>query len=356
MVHDLYPRLVDRIARDRLVAAGLSLGSARPFGRGRAAEAFLHGLTAPEPDLPHGPGYRTLETKVTRWVDDGLATLIRAPWGVGLHLVERDGGLALELWLHASDDATVALPASLLWDAGPDAFRFLRDADPYEDLREAFAELRPILAEHGFAFDADRPRSTQLDAEDAGYFLRRLMPRLQVPVVLPISWTSRPARIRADLRAGAATGFFASFDWRLRIGELGLDEEELRALGAQRSPVVHAEGRWQAIRPDDVHRALRFLEHGRRGGDLVELVRAASGLAIDEYGLELGEVSLDESLEGMLTATPGSSPCRRHRGWSSRSTRSRSRVTAGYGCSATWASAACSPTTWGSARPSRRSR
>ena len=33
---------------------------------------------------------------------------------------------------------------------------------------------------------------------------------------------------------------------------------------------------------------------------MVDLVRAASGLAIDEYGLELGEVSLDERLAGML--------------------------------------------------------
>jgi hypothetical protein len=300
VVNDLYPRLVDRIARDRLVAAGVSLGAARPFGRNRAVEAVLHGLTSPEPDLPHGPGYRTLETKLTRWVDEGLARVIRAPWGVGLHLAERDRGLVLELWLHASDDATVALPASLLWDAGPDAFRFLRDADPYADLRRAFGELRPVLAEQGFAFDPERPREVALDAEDASFFLRRVMPGLDLPVVLPTAWTARPARIRADLTARAATGFFATFDWQLRIGDLGLDEDELRRLGSQRNPVVQAEGRWQALRHDDVQRALRFLEARRRGGDLVELVRAASGLAIDEYGLELGHVTLDERLEGML--------------------------------------------------------
>jgi hypothetical protein len=300
VVNDLYPRLVDRIARDRLVEAGVSLGSARPFGRNRAVDAFLHGLTSAAPDLPHGPGYRTLETRVTRWVDDGLAHLIRAPWGVGLHLVERDGALVLELWLHASDDATVALPASLLWDAGADAFRFLRDADPYRDLADAFEELRPRLAEHGFAFDPEQPREVALDAEDASYFLRRVMPELEVPVVLPGAWTARPARIRADLTARAASGFFASFDWQLRIGELGLDEDELQRLAAQRNPVVQAEGRWQALRHEDVQQALRFLEARRRGGDLVELVRAASGLAIDEYGLELGAVSLDERLEGML--------------------------------------------------------
>ncbi|MGZ4334953.1 MAG: SNF2 helicase-associated domain-containing protein, partial [Gaiellaceae bacterium] len=235
VVHDLYPRLVDRIARDRLVAADVSLGSSRPFGRNRAVEAFLHGLTSTEPDLAHGPSYGALERKITRWVDDGLARLIRAPWGVGLHLDERRDGLVLELWLHASDDATVALPASLLWEAGRDAFQFLRDTDPYEDLARAFGELRPVLAEHGLAFDGERPREVALDAEDAAYFLRRVMPQLGVPVLLPTKWTSRPARIRADLSARSSSGLFAHFDWRLRVGDLGLDVAELRQLAAQRN-------------------------------------------------------------------------------------------------------------------------
>ncbi|HEY0415174.1 MAG TPA: DEAD/DEAH box helicase [Gaiellaceae bacterium] len=299
-VTDLYPRLVDRIARDRLVAAGTSLGSARPFGRSRAVETFLHGLTSAEPDLPHGPSFAPLERRITRWVDDGLARLVRAPWSVGLHLEERRGALVLELWLHASDDATVALPASLLWDAGPDAFRFLRNSDPYADVRRAFEGLRPLLRHHGFAFDAEQPREVELDAEDAEYFLRRVLPTLEVPVALPSAWTSRPARIRADLTARSSPQSFAQLDWRLRVGDLGLDEAELRRLAAERVPLVKAEGRWQALRRDDVQRALRFLESRRAGGDMVELVRATSGIAIDEFGLELGEVALDERLAAML--------------------------------------------------------
>jgi SNF2 family DNA or RNA helicase len=299
-VNDLYPRLVDRIARERLVQRGVELGSARPFGRNRAVEAFLRGLTSLEPELPHGPSYAALERKITRWVDQGLARLIRAPWGVGLHLDERGGQLFLELWLHASDDATVALPASLLWDAGPDAFRFLRASDPYEDLRDAFADLRPVLQEHGFAFDDEEPREIALDRENTEYFLRRVLPTLDLPVVLPAAWTSRPARIKADLRARASSGLLAHFDWRLRVGDLGLDEKELRRLAAERAPLVHTEGRWQALRRDDVQQALRFLEQQRTGGDMVDLVRATSGLAIDEYGLVLGEISLDERLAGML--------------------------------------------------------
>jgi hypothetical protein len=299
-VHDVYPRLVDRIARDRLVDGGLRIGSERAFGRGRAVEAFLHGLTSTEPDLPHGPSYAPLEKKITRWVDQGFARLIRAPWRVGLHLDERDSKLVLQVWLHASDDTTVALPASLLWDSGPDAFLFLRNSDPSSDLARSFAELRPFLEENGLRFDLNEPSEVELSAEDASFFLRRLMPQLTVPVVLPPAWTQRPARIRADLTARQSHGAFAQFDWKLAVGDLGLDAAELRALAEQQHPVVQADGRWQALSREDVSRALRFLEKRESGGSMVDLVRAASGLALDDFGLELGEVTLDEKLAGML--------------------------------------------------------
>jgi non-specific serine/threonine protein kinase len=300
VVNDLYPRLVDQIARAQLVEAEVSIGSSRAFGRGRAVEAFLAGLAADDAELPHGASYAALEKKVTRWVDEGFATLPSSPWRVGLHLEDRPGGLALQLWLHASDDATVALPAALLWDAGPDAFEFLRDADPAADLARSFGELRPFLEEDGIRFDVERPREVELDSEDAAYFLRRLMPKLDVPVTLPQRWLTRPARIRADLTARTSPGQFAAFDWNLRVDDLGLDVRELRELAEQAHPVVEAGGRWQALRREDVARALRFLERREAGGDFVDLVRAASGLSLDEFGLEIGAVTLDERLEGML--------------------------------------------------------
>ncbi len=314
VVYDLYPRLVDRIARERLAAGGVRLGSARPFGRARAVEAFLHGLTAFEPELATGAAYATLARRLTRWIDEGLERIVEAPWVPGLHLDERapGGDLVLELWLHAEDDETVALPASLLWDGGPEAFRFLRDADPYDDLDSRFAELGPFLEAHGIAFEGDQPASVELGTDAAASFLRELLPRLEergVPVTLPAAWMQKPTRIRADLTARSderpSSGLLtpaaiASFDWSLAVGDLALDAAELRRLGEQRHPVVYAAGRWHALRREDVSRALRFLEQRRGGAGLVELVRAASGLATDDAGLELGDVRLDRRLAAML--------------------------------------------------------
>ncbi|HEY6961928.1 MAG TPA: SNF2-related protein [Gaiellaceae bacterium] len=299
VVNDLYPRLVDRIARDRLVAAGVSLGSSRTFGRGRAVEAFVHGLTSAEPELPHGASYRTLAKKIERWVDEGLSRIVAAPWGLGLHLEERAGYWVLQLWLHAEDDPTVALPASLLWSAGADAFDFLRDTDVHADVRRHWADLGPRLREHGYAFDEERPDEVELDREDTSYFLRRVLPELTIPVALPTAWTTRPARISADLEARATQGYFANFDWNLRVDDVGLDVDELRKLASQRHPVLEAGGRWQAVRREDVQRALAFLERSH-SGSLIDLVRAVSGLETDDFGLQVGRVALDEKLSGLL--------------------------------------------------------
>ncbi|MBA3841812.1 MAG: DEAD/DEAH box helicase [Actinobacteria bacterium] len=311
-IDELYPLLVDRIARDRLIEAGVELGEGMELGRSQALVNLLAGLTAPDPDLPPGPTYGALERRLSRWVDAGLQQLTATPWLLGLHLDERPGSdsLGLELWLHAGDDPTLALPASLLWQ-GSEGFEFVRDGDPYTDLAAQLDELAPLLGEGGIEFDEEEPSEVELDTEDVSYFLRELMPQLEkrnVPVLLPSSWVRAPTRIRANLTASGgperagfmSTSDLASFDWKLAVGDVDLSEQQLRELAAAKAPVVHAGGRWHAIRPSEVGRALRFLEKRKAGGGVVDLVRAASGIEVDEAGLEMGAVSLDTSLSDLL--------------------------------------------------------
>ena len=314
-VADLYPQLVDQIARDRLVAAGVKLGDMSRIGRRTAVDSFLAGLSSPDPELPQNASYAGLERRLTRWVDNGLAEVKETTWRLGLHLDERPrDALALELWLHADDDPTLSLPVSLLWEAGDDAFAFVRSGDPLGDLERDFAELRPILATEGIEFDEEQPFEVELDAETVSYFLRDLMPRLDeldVPVALPSAWLRAPTRLRANVTARSepfaqtsgllSTSVLASFDWRLAVGDTELTDEELRALAAAKSPVVQVDGRWQAVRAADVKRAIRFLERRQQGVGFVQLVRAVSGLETDEAGLELGTVQLDRSLDELLS-------------------------------------------------------
>jgi non-specific serine/threonine protein kinase len=316
-VRDLYPVVVDRIVRDRLRRQGVHLVDAPGPGRTSAVERLLEGLGAAEPELPQHAGFQALHKRLSDWVDDGLGTLSAAAWTIGLHLDERGENLVLTLWLHAADDPTLSLPASLLWEGGDDGFLFLRASDPRDDLTREAAGLAPLLAAHGIAFDADRPSEVELDADAVSRFLREAMPELEargVAVLLPRAWVRSPTRLRIDLTATSVgrsssglltTAALAEFDWRVAVGDVELTEAELLELAAAKDPLVRAAGRWHALQRSEIERALRFIERRRSGMGIVELARAVSGLETDEAGLELGEVTLDAPLSELLAGGEG---------------------------------------------------
>jgi hypothetical protein len=370
-VHDLYPDVVDHLARERLRADNVRLAPPRR-GRATALDHFLEGLTAADALLPRHSGYAALERRLARWVDEGLANLSATRWKLGLHLDERERGdgepaLVLELWLHAEDDPTLNLPASLLWRGGNDVFGFVRAGEPRSDLARQLAAVEPLLAEAGATFDADEPTEAELDPDAVGAFLREAMPRLEerdVAVLLPASWLRSTSRVRVNLTVTAparSSGLLsrdalAQFDWRLAVGDTSLTEQEMQDLVDAKEPFVRLAGRWHALRKSDVERALRFLERRRQSAGLVELMRAVSGLETDEASISARSRSTPTSTASSATARDGSARSGRPRGCSSGSSRSRSAATAGCACSATWGSARSSPTTWASGRPCRRSR
>jgi hypothetical protein len=320
-VHDLYPVVVDRIARETLRLGRVDLGGLQ-LRRPSALEQFVAGLGAPDSLLPPHDDYATLRRRISGWVYDGLGVVARgsdARWRLSLHLDERTVSagtqLVLEPWLHAEDDPTLRLPASLLWEGGEAIFTFVRASDARRDLARELAELAPLLAEHDIRFDADEPKPVTLGVDSAGDFLRGTMPQLEakgVPVLLPSAWVRSPARLRVDLTATSrrdptirSTGLLARtelmhFDWRVAVGDVSLTEQELRELAKAKNPYISASGRWHALQKSEIDRALRFLDRRREGSGIVDLVRAVSGLDTDEAGLELGEVTLDASLSELL--------------------------------------------------------
>ena len=314
-VGDLYPVLVDQIARDRLRAAGVRLAPPKA-GRANATDLLLEGLTAPDSTLPRHSGLQTLARRLSEWVAGGLSGRPRTRWTLGLHLDARAGdALALELWLQAEDDPTLGLPAALLWEPHDEVFAFLRAGEPRRDLAERLTEVEPLLADVGIAFDPVEPSVVELTGEQVQRFLREAMPRLEalnVPVLLPASWLRSPARVKVNLAATTAprtrsSGLLspadlARFDWRVAVGDTELTDAELADLAAAKEPFVRIGERWHAVRRSDVEKALRFLERRRAGAGLVDLVRAVSGLETEEAGVELGDVSLDEALSSLLHA------------------------------------------------------
>ena len=323
LVHDLYACAVDQIARDRLRTAGVRLGSRQMRNRPSAPELFLDGLTSSDPELPPHAGLGALERRLTDWVDRGLERRSTAPWLLSLRLDEEDEGspeageganVVLELWLQAADDPTLALPTSLLYDGGDAVFGFLRASDPRLAVHRQLGLIDPVLAEGGLRFDPAEPDRIVLTDDDVRYVLQTAIPRLEelgVPVLLPRNWVKASSRLRVNLTAtsGVAhssglltTDALARFDWKLAIGDTTLTEEELAELAAAKEPLIRVRGRWHALRRSEVEKALRFLER-RREGSVVDLVRAVSGIELEDAGLELGEVTLDDALDNLLAGS-----------------------------------------------------
>ncbi len=320
LVHDLYACAVDQIARDRLRTAGVRLGNRLMRNRPSAPELFLDGLTSTEPELPPHAGLGALERRLTDWVDRGLERRSSAPWLLSLRLDERSddednadpsSSVVLELWLQAADDPTLALPTSLLHDGGDAVFGFLRSADPRVAVHRQLGLIEPVLAEGGLAFDAAEPTRIELSDDDVRFVLRTAIPRFEelgVPVLLPRNWVSSSSRLRVNLTATSVaarssglltTDALARFDWKLAIGDTTLTEEELIELAAAKEPLIRVRGRWHALRRSEVEKALLFLER-RREGSVVDLVRAVSGIELEDAGLELGDVELDDALTALL--------------------------------------------------------
>ena len=318
LVHDLYACAVDQIARDRLGVAGVHLGNRSMRTRPSAPEVFLDGLTSSDPELPLHAGLGALERRLTDWVDRGLERRSSAPWLLSLRLDERvdpaDNGstpLILELWLQAADDPTLSLPTSLLHDGGDAVFGFLRSADPRIAVHRQLGLIEPVLAAGGLAFDPIAPSSIELNDDDVRFVLRTAIPRLEeigVPVLLPRNWVTSASKLRVNLTATSVanrssgllgTDSLARFDWKLAIGDTTLTEKELVELAAAKEPLIRIQGRWHALRRSEVERALKFLDR-RREGSVVDLVRAVSGIEVEDAGLELGEVTLDDGLDALL--------------------------------------------------------
>ena len=252
---------------------------------------------------------------------DGLGALARgsaAAWKLSLHLDERTAGsgteLVLELWLQAEDDPSLSLPASLAWDSkGDGIFSFLRASDPRKDFIRQLAEIEPLLAEHGIEFEGAEATEAQARRRHCGRLPARgdAAPRGARRARAPAEAWVRTERLRVNLTATSrdptvrssgllSTAELMRFDWRVAVGDASLSEEELIELAKAKDPFVRVGGQWHTLRKSEIERALKFLERRRSGSGIVDLVRAVSGLDTDEAGLELGEVTLDESLAALL--------------------------------------------------------
>ena len=358
-VADLYPRLVDQIARDRLVAAGVKLGDASRIGRRTAIDSFLaRAVVARSGAAARTRATPALERRLTRWVDDGLAR------GEG---DDRGGSACISTSARAARSrsscgctpTTTRRSACRCRSSGRRATtrsRSCATGDPVGDLEREFAELRPLLADGGDRVRRGAAvRECELDAETV--------------VVLP----ARPdAAARGARRAGrAADGVAARADAAARERDRAQRAARAtqrpavdvgarrRSTGGSRSATSEltrrscarsrrrrarssrstAAGRRCARRREA--RAALPRADGSRASASSQLVRARLGPRDRRGGARAGGRCRSTARS---RAAPASDArfrrCGRRRGCGTTCSRSRSRGTGGCGCSAISVSAA----------------
>ncbi len=313
-LRDALDALVDAAAR-ALLPERLLLGH-RPGPKAPLADRWAVALTAADPALP---GARPEEVAELRAVlDDWMRAALDAngPVRVSFRLIEpvatRDDW-RLEFALQSSDDPSLWLKASDLWDG--ERMPGLTGRPDEMLLAGLGRAVRLFPALHEALLTAE-PEAMTLTTADAHDFLRHAAPLLQAAgfgVQLP-TWAGRKAvglklttrsKSKKDASravAGSGVGLDEIVDFRidLIIGDSEVTAEELAELARLKVPLVRVRGQWVELDDRQLRAALRAVE-GRRAGELTAgevLQQVVDG---GEEDLPLVSVDADGMLGDLLS-------------------------------------------------------
>ncbi|MDG2424880.1 MAG: DEAD/DEAH box helicase [Phycisphaerales bacterium] len=275
--------------------------------------AWLSGLLAEGQDITRdGEAGRSLFRDARRWIsrlDDIGADLEYRLW---LKLESPPGGDSepwrLDVGLHSSTEPIQQLTAEDVWTQSPEALGSARDneAEPQDVLvtelgraARLYPVLEPLLSEA-------TPAGLTLDTATAAQFLSEYKPLLEEAgciVTAPSWWSTTDGSLGLQLSIdaddlesvggeGSLSGLntMVAYRWQVAVGDQPLSLEELKRLGRQRSPLVQIHGKWVEINPEQVAKAVAFLEKSEsddRTMRLIDALRMASGGEDEETGLAI---------------------------------------------------------------------
>ncbi|MFM7133953.1 MAG: DEAD/DEAH box helicase [Planctomycetota bacterium] len=219
--------------------------------------------------------------------------------------------------LVTNDDPPVVIDAEQIWAQGRDGLkgllaRFGGEGEPAGDVLLAeLARAARIWPRIEKSLEDSAPTGLTLTTNEAYAFLRdfclilreagfdvrfpswfgqaasRLGARLVIDSgSLPASSGGGPG---ADGEAGQlGLHSLVNYSWRIALGDQSLSIEAFQKLAAQGSPLLHVNGQWVEIRPDDLHGAVRFLkEHPGGQMTVMQAIRLGNGIDGTDGGLPI---------------------------------------------------------------------
>ncbi len=222
----------------------------------------------------------------------------------------------LEYMLQATDDPSLLVPVAEVWRHRGQTARFLtrrfdqpqervlaglgRASRVFEPIVESLRSARPELVALSTREAADlvRDKALLLKASGFGVLLPGLDTRLNVR--LRLRGAREPDPSRSDGPGMLSFNSLVSYDWQLALGDQPLTQEEFEMLAQLKEPLVQLRGRWVDVRPDQIERALAFIQKHQVGQmQLGEALSTALAPA-DFDGVEISSVEASGWIDTLL--------------------------------------------------------
>jgi len=223
----------------------------------------------------------------------------------------------LEYLLQAADDPSLLVPVEAVWRHRGQTARFLtrRFDQPQERVLAGLGRASRLFGPIEASLREPRPEACALSTREAADLVRDkalLLKASGFGVLLPGLDTRLSVRLRlrgsrdVDPLKTDGPGMLnfnslVSYDWQLALGDQALSPEEFEMLAQLKEPLVQLRGRWVDVRPDQIERALAFIQRHQSGREM-QLVDALSTAlaptALD--GVQIAEVDASGWIDGLL--------------------------------------------------------
>ncbi|MBV9577015.1 MAG: DEAD/DEAH box helicase [Chloroflexi bacterium] len=317
-VADYLAATVDQVVRHaRLQPGDLSRVPA-------GVSAWINALCRDDPVVHlQGDGASALRRQVSHWTDLTADDTADDAFRLCFRLVPPDEASSgdrpwrLEYLLQATDDPSLLVPVEDVWRHRGQTARFLtrRFDQPQERVLAALGRASRVFAPIEGSLRTPRPEACALSTREAADLVRDkalllkasgfgvLLPGLdtRLNVRLRLRGSRETEAVKSDGLGMLSFNSLVSYDWQLALGDQALTPDEFEMLAHLKEPLVQLRGRWVDVRPDQIERALAFIQKHQTGRDMQlseALATALAPTALD--GVQLADVEANGWIDGLL--------------------------------------------------------